>query len=81
MFRTDLADKTVKEIMGRWPETVPVFLRYRMRCPGCLLAPFMTLSEAAIEHGVEMAALRQDIARVIEQSKTGANTGEGAQSA
>jgi hybrid cluster-associated redox disulfide protein len=77
MFKTDLADTSVKEIMRRWPETVPVFLRHRMRCPGCLLAPFMTLAEAAAEHGVEMDALRRDIARTIEQTATG----EGAQTA
>lgn len=70
MFRKNLADTSVNEIMGRWPATVPVFVRHRMRCPGCLLAPFMTLAEAAMEHGVDFDTLLDELARAIEPMAT-----------
>ena len=64
----DLAKTTVTEIMRQWPQTVPVFVQFRMKCPGCLLAPFMTLAEAAAEHNVDLAPLRDEIVRTIEDS-------------
>lgn len=67
MSKSDLPDMIVKDLMRRWPQTVPIFIRHRMRCPGCLLAPFMTLAEAAAEHGVDVSALERDIMRAIDQ--------------
>lgn len=40
-----IRDLTVSEILQRWPQTAEVFLRYRMACVGCAIAPFETLSE------------------------------------
>ncbi len=36
----------VGEIMDRWPETVPVFIKYQMGCAGCSMAKFETLEDA-----------------------------------
>ena len=41
----------VADVMNSWPETVPVFISHRMACPGCVMAPFMTVTEAALEYG------------------------------
>jgi len=43
----------VAEVMRRWPETVSVFLRLRMACPGCPMAPFVTVGEAARSYALE----------------------------
>jgi hybrid cluster-associated redox disulfide protein len=40
-------DLLVADVLDRWPETVTVFLKQRMGCVGCSMAPFETLSEAA----------------------------------
>ena len=48
---------TVGAVMQSRPETVTVFVRNRMHCPGCVMARFMTLAEAAESHGVDMARL------------------------
>ncbi len=65
MTRTVPDTMLVGEMMRRWPQTARVLLDRRMRCPGCLLAPFMTVADAAAEHGVDLAALRADLAAAI----------------
>jgi len=55
----------VGELMNRWPDAVPVFIRHRMACPGCVMAPFMTVREAAHEYGLDPKALAGDLAAVI----------------
>jgi hybrid cluster-associated redox disulfide protein len=47
--------------MDQWPETVAVFVRNRMHCPGCVMSRFMTLAEAAESHGVDASALLAEL--------------------
>lgn len=47
----------VAEVLRRHPATLPVFLQRRMHCPGCPMAPFMTLAEAAAKYGQDDAEL------------------------
>jgi hybrid cluster-associated redox disulfide protein len=59
------ADLTVAEMMDGWPETIPVFFRYRMACVGCPIASFETLAEVAVIYRLDldrfMSELRQTI--------------------
>ena len=55
----------VGELMTRWPDAVPVFIRHRMACPGCVMAPFMTVREAAHEYGLDPEVLAGELAQVI----------------
>lgn len=41
------AHLTVDEVMRRWPRTLPVFVRLKLNCVGCDMAPFETLAEVA----------------------------------
>ncbi|MEX1155378.1 DUF1858 domain-containing protein [Parvibaculum sp.] len=59
----DLSTMTVAQLLRRWPETVRVFLDYKMNCPACPIAPFMTIDEAAGEYGVDADALTRDLMR------------------
>jgi len=45
-------DQPVEEIMGRWPATARVFVRRKMACVGCIMAPFQTLAAAARAYGI-----------------------------
>lgn len=49
-------------LMAENPQTVSVLLKYKMHCVGCLLAPFHSVADAAMEHGINeddlIAALR-----------------------
>lgn len=55
----------VGELMTQWPGAVPVFIRHRMACPGCVMAPFMTVREAAHEYGLDPKALANELATAI----------------
>ena len=59
------ADLTIADVLARWPQTVPVFLRYRLACVGCPIAPFEQLADIAPIYGLALdpllAALRQAI--------------------
>lgn len=42
---------SVAELLGKWPQAIPVFFRYHLDCVGCSMAAFETLSEViAIYH-------------------------------
>jgi len=43
----------VDEVMRTRPETIHVFLKYRMGCVGCPIATFHTVEDACREHGVD----------------------------
>ncbi|RFP90232.1 DUF1858 domain-containing protein [Rhodobacteraceae bacterium 63075] len=64
--RLDDPDLPLSELMELWPETIPVFLRHRMICVGCLINPFHTIVDACAEYGLDeeifVAELRAAVA-------------------
>lgn len=62
MRQEDLMSMIVGEVMERWPPTVEVFHRRRMACPGCVMARFMTVAEAARSYDVPATDLAEDLA-------------------
>ena len=60
---------SVGDIMDRWPQTIPVFIKYQMGCVGCCMAKFETLEDAMqIYHAPKDEFLRE-INRVIKGKK------------
>ena len=59
------ADLTVAEVMDHWPETIPVFFRYRMACVGCPIATFETLAEVAAIYGLDLEYLMNELKQTI----------------
>lgn len=49
----NLEDISLAEIMTKWPSTIRLFIDRRLHCVGCPIAPFHTLSDAALEHGID----------------------------
>jgi hybrid cluster-associated redox disulfide protein len=49
-------DDLVDDVMSRSPQTIRVFLQFRMRCVGCPIACFHTVDDACREHGVDRGA-------------------------
>jgi hybrid cluster-associated redox disulfide protein len=43
--------------MQLWPETVQIFVRHHMACPGCPIAGFHTLAEIAAEYRMDIDTL------------------------
>ena len=54
-------DLSVMEIMDHWPATLAVFMRHRMLCIGCMVAPFHTLSDACLEHHLDEQQIIEEL--------------------
>ena len=50
---TTETDDLVDDVMRGAPETIRVFLEFRMGCVGCPIACFHTVDDACREHGVD----------------------------
>jgi hybrid cluster-associated redox disulfide protein len=37
---------SIDEVLNKWPETIPLFIKYKMSCVGCDMNAFETLSNA-----------------------------------
>jgi len=61
-----MADLTLAEVIDCWPQTIPVFFRYRMACVGCPIAPFETLAEVAAIYGVNLSRFLNELEQIIE---------------
>ncbi|MDD9733202.1 hypothetical protein PVW46_25150 [Mameliella sp. AT18] len=67
MRRPDIDDPelTLEKLFVFWPSAAVPFLSRQMLCPGCPVAPFHTVAEAAEEYGLEEAELRCEIRQAI----------------
>ncbi len=63
-------DSIVREVMDTHPETMAVFLRRRMHCPGCVMAPFMTLAEAAANYQLDAGDLVRDLRAAVQNKQS-----------
>ena len=57
----DTDDLPLSELMTQWPQTIPVFVKYKMLCVGCMVSSFHTVDDACKEHGVDDAVFRADL--------------------
>ena len=57
-------DLTLNDLMENWPETIPVFLRHKMLCVGCLINPFHTVADACAEYDLS----EDDFIRELEEA-------------
>ena len=62
---------TVAEVLARWPQTIPVFLRHRMACVGCAITPFETLAEVAKIYKLDLDCLLSELEQSIDQTEEG----------
>ena len=60
------AELTVANVLTRWPRTIPVFLRHRMACVGCPIAPFETLTDVTGIYGLDLNCFLGELEQIIE---------------
>jgi hybrid cluster-associated redox disulfide protein len=65
------ADAIVRAVMDAHPETVGVFVRRRMHCPGCAMSAFITVAEAAASYAVEAEELVRDLRAAVAAGAAG----------
>jgi len=49
-----------------WPQTIPVFMRHRMRCVGCPARRFHTIADVCAVYATSQAAFIAEIRAAIE---------------
>lgn len=59
-------DTCVETALSLGTGTAAAFLRCGMACPGCAMAPFMSLSEAAAAYDLPVERLLNEIRRDLE---------------
>ncbi|HEX6305465.1 MAG TPA: DUF1858 domain-containing protein [Anaerolineales bacterium] len=60
-------DLTVADLLARWPETIPVFIKHKLSCVGCAMAPFDSLSEVAKIYDLGCECFLNELRSVIEE--------------
>ena len=55
-------------VMAEWPQTIPVFLRHRMLCVGCMVSRFHTVQDACAEYGLDVDAFYLELFAVLTPS-------------
>lgn len=60
------SDLTVDEIMRQWPSTIGVFIDLQLHCIGCPIGTFHTLPDAALEHGIALEELADQVSAAID---------------
>jgi hybrid cluster-associated redox disulfide protein len=65
----------VSEVMETWPQTIQVFVRLRMACPGCPIARFHTLAEVAAEYQMDPATLLRELQECIDMTRVDDSSG------
>lgn len=64
------ATSLVQEVVGSYPQTIPVFHHHRMHCVGCYISPHHTIADCARENGVDIGALLNDLHQAISTAAT-----------
>ncbi len=64
------ADTNLEELLARYPQVVPVFLRRRMLCFGCDLARFESIGDACRIYDEPVAGLLSELVDAIRESDT-----------
>lgn len=65
MSPSEMSGMIVADVMERWPATVQVFNARRMACPGCVMSPFMTVTDAAVSYELDEMALAAELIAAI----------------
>ncbi|MBT8460808.1 MAG: DUF1858 domain-containing protein [Boseongicola sp.] len=63
--RMNLDERHVATIMRQWPETIPIFLEFKMLCVGCPFASFHTLANACDLHPVQSSNVLERLEETI----------------
>jgi len=60
---------SIMEILNKYPETMPVFMKYNIHCIGCIASQFENIEQGAIAHGIDPDKIVSDLNKEIEKNK------------
>ncbi len=64
-----LEEETIGQLLARWPALAEVLLHWGMACPGCVMAPFETLPQAARSYRRAPDSLLKEILEAIDREE------------
>jgi hybrid cluster-associated redox disulfide protein len=53
MDNDEFLERSVGELLERWPEAIPVLIRRKMSCVGCSMARFDSLQDVAATYNID----------------------------
>ena len=59
-------DMNIREVIEKYPEVIPVFMKYNMGCVGCIAASFEKIKDIANVHGVDVKEFVKDLNEAIQ---------------
>lgn len=60
-------DMIIKDIVDKYPQTLPVFGQFGMGCLGCSGALFETLEQGAVAHGIDVNAMLEALNKLAQK--------------
>lgn len=67
---------SIVALLSRWPQAIPVFLKYHLDCVGCSMAAFETLSDVIAIYQLPAEQFMADLQKSIRTNSTEAEYGE-----
>jgi len=62
-------DMIIKDIVDKYPQTLPVFGQFGMGWLGCSGALFESLEQGALAHGIDVEAMVKAINEIVSKNK------------
>lgn len=56
---------TVAALLNEWPQLIPVFIRHRMICVGCLMSSFDTLRDVTLVYGLAPEVFMKELVEAL----------------
>jgi hybrid cluster-associated redox disulfide protein len=61
----------VQEIVRQWPQSIPIFIKYRMSCVGCSLEAFESLAQALSNYTIPAEVFLEELCAAIRAQSAG----------
>ena len=55
------ADMNIREVLEKYPETIPVFIKNNIGCIGCIAASFENIRDIALVHGIDVKTFLEEL--------------------
>ncbi|UCD04585.1 MAG: DUF1858 domain-containing protein [Candidatus Woesearchaeota archaeon] len=62
---------TFADVIGKYPDSVPIFLKHGLSCIGCPFAAQETIEQGAEGHGINIEDLLKDLNDNLKEKKDG----------
>jgi hybrid cluster-associated redox disulfide protein len=59
-------DMNIREVIEKYPETIPVFTKHNIGCIGCIAASFEKIKDIAAVHGVDVKTFVKELNSAVE---------------